>query len=223
MPPHVIDVFLRSRLLSALYPPAPPNLERLSWIRVPLSRETPKPPHLPLVLHTALCPLLHFGSRLQCFAFPVSLVLALLSYVAILFFWVISYPRDCSPTVCHDPFSIAFILSVCLSPLRSPFVNPSLVSFPLPSHPLFPLYQYPLYNTPHLPLFHSSSISTRFQEPGTARMITSRLWYAHIIRRPHLLGSTSRFLLSQSYRRTFPRWLIIQLVSRFRFLFSFLS
>jgi hypothetical protein len=85
----------------------------------------------------ALCPLfLRFGSRLQCFAFPVSLVLALLSYVVTvpLLFRVISFPET-SPTVRHGPLSISFILSVCLSPLR-PFSLTPLSSLPFPYPPI---------------------------------------------------------------------------------------
>jgi len=138
-----------------------------------------------LVLHTVVCPLfLLFGSRLQCFASPVSLVLALLSCddssppapsLPFLLFSGYILPRDCyRPTACRDPFLTSSIPSVCLSPLWSPFLNPAL---PLP---LFQLYQRSLYNTHHLLLFRSPSISTRYQELEKAPIVFSRWWYSRI-------------------------------------------
>jgi len=113
---------------------------RPPWIRATLLCETPEPPHPPFGFaygFLSSVPLLPFWSCLRCYASLVSLVPALLSYVAFLplqhpssrFSGLYILPRDCSLTVCLDPFSISFILSVCLSHLRSPFLSP------LPPHP----------------------------------------------------------------------------------------
>lgn len=177
---------------------------RLSWIRAYPSNGTPKPPHLPLVLHTAFCPLPLLLSG------PVSNVLHLRSlwflpyylmwrsfpsptFPPFFLFLVISLPRDCSDSLLRSFFDPSH--PVCLS-LRSSFVKPSLSPPPysrpiivLPPLPLFPLYQHFLYSTHHL-LFYSPSVHV----PRSQRKSISRLFFrsrhAHITPRftPLTLG-----------------------------------
>lgn len=138
MHPHVIDL-LSSHLSPSISPQA------LIWSGFPrpgftLSPETPVPPHLPLVLHPALCPLsswvqspvfcicgLSGSYYLMWRVFPSTLPLPIPPFSGYIL------PRDCVPTVMilFQPFS--YCLSV-LSPLRSPIVNPSLSPNYSPSH-----------------------------------------------------------------------------------------
>ena len=111
-------------------------------------------------------------------------------------------------------------LSTCLFPgllLLSP-LSPS-------AFPLFPLYQHFLYNTHHVLLFHSFSVSTRYRELEKAHIVIFLSFVARL-RHPHsdpsILG-ISHPSLSRSYLRTFPRWLIIQLLSHFPFFWSLTS
>ena len=225
MPPHVIDVLVfrpAFRPLSSYR--LPPNLlHHLIWSVFPgsgspLSRETPKPPPphprfgFAYGSLSSLPPPFWVPSPVFCISgFPGSSLIIICgdSSPTIPPFSGYILPRDFfCPTVCHDPFRSLF----CLSPSRPSIVNPSF----LPSLLLFPLYQHPLYNTHHLLLFSSFSISTRYQELEKAHSILSRLWYAGPL--PQILPPPP----SRPYRRTFPRWLIMRLVSHF-LVSSFLS